>query len=339
VSTTTPDLPIITTDDFRPPSWLANPHLQSVLSSLPLRRPAVAWRCWQLRRMSQPMLVDCGGDVRLLAFSATQESLGRPQARRLVVLLHGWEGSSDAIYMQTLGQFLLHRGFDVIRLNLRDHGDSHHLNPGIFHSCRIAEVVGAVRRIQTLNPDRGVSLVGFSLGGNFFLRVAARAQGAGLELERVVAVCPVVDPERTLARLEQGWPLYRWYFVRKWRDSLRRKQEAWPELYDLRSVRALGNLTAMTDYLARTYGGFASLQDYLRGYSIVGDALASIVHSTRIIAADDDPIIAVGDLDRIARPRVLSVTRTEFGGHCGYYDARRGGTWIEREVLETLNGP
>ena len=34
--------------------------------------------------------------------------------------------------------------YDVARLNLRDHGDSHHLNDEIFHSCRIAEVVGAV---------------------------------------------------------------------------------------------------------------------------------------------------------------------------------------------------
>ena len=41
----------------------------------------------------------------------------------------------------------------MVRLNLRDHGDSHHLNPGIFHSCRIAEVVGAVQRLQALYAD------------------------------------------------------------------------------------------------------------------------------------------------------------------------------------------
>ena len=35
------------------------------------------------------------------------------------------------------------QGFDVFRLNLRDHGTSHHLNPELFHSNRISEVVGA----------------------------------------------------------------------------------------------------------------------------------------------------------------------------------------------------
>jgi len=289
-------------------------------------------------RASRPLLLDCGDGVRLLAHETTQQGVGRAAAKRVAVLLHGWEGSSQSLYVLSLGQLLLDHGFDVVRLNLRDHGDSHQLNPEIFHSCRIAEVVGAVKSIQALNPQRGVNLAGFSLGGNFVLRVAARARGAGIELERVVAVCPVLDPGHTLVRLEAGWALYRKYFVWKWQRSLKKKQAAWPQLYDLAAVQALDNLTDMTDHLVRTYGGYPSLQQYLQGYAIVGDALGSITHPTRIILAADDPIIPVEDLDRIARPAALTVTRTSFGGHCGFYDARPGGTWIEREVYATLAG-
>jgi predicted alpha/beta-fold hydrolase len=325
-----------TGETFRPPSWLSNRHAQSIFPSLPFRRPGVERRCRTLIRTSQPLLLDCGEGVRLLAHHAAQEMLGRPPASRLAVLLHGWEGSADSLYILSLGQYLFDRGFDVIRLNLRDHGQSHRLNPGIFHSCRIHEVVGAVKRIQELNPARRLGLAGFSLGGNFFLRVAARARDAGIELDRVVAVCPVLDPEHTLVRLERGWPLYRKYFVWKWRRSLKLKQAAWPQIYDLGAVHALDNLTDMTDHLARTYGGYPSLEEYLRGYAIVGDALGSIVHPTRIILASDDPIIPAADLDRIANPPALTVTRTKFGGHCGYYDAQRGGTWIEREIYATL---
>ena len=322
--------------EFRPPAWLANPHVQSVFPSLPFRRPAVERRCRQLIAVSSATVLDCGDGVRLLAHQATQRSLGRDPAARFAVLLHGWEGSSDSLYVLSLGQFLLDRGFDVVRLNLRDHGDSHHLNEGIFHSCRIAEVVGAVQRLQALNPGRGLNLVGFSLGGNFFLRVAARARAAGLDLERVVAVCPVLDPERTLRQLERGWALYRRYFVWKWSRSLRKKQAAWPQLYDLDEVIALDNLTDMTDLLARRYGGYASLAEYLRGYAIVGEALAGIAARTRIIAAGDDPIIPAEDLARLAQPPSLTITSTRFGGHCGFYEGRSGSTWIEREVYATL---
>ena len=321
---------------FSPPAWLAHPHVQSVFSSLPLRRPAVAWRCRRVVAASRDLIVDCGDDVRLLAEHATRERGGQPPADRVAVLLHGWEGSSRSLYMLSLAQYLYDHGYDVVRLNLRDHGGSERLNPGIFHSCRIAEVVGAVRRIQDLNPGRRLCMAGFSLGGNFMLRVAARARGAGIMPTAVVAICPVVEPERTLAELERGWLVYRQYFVWKWHRSLRDKQAAWPDRYDLGEVLSLDTLTEMTDVLARRYGGYPTLGDYLRGYALTGDALATIEHATQIITSADDPIIPVGDFDRLARPRSLALTRTVFGGHCGYYDGRSGATWIEREVLASF---
>jgi len=322
--------------EFRPPSWLANPHVQSIFPSLPFRRPGVERRCRGLLAASREEILDCGDGVRLLAKRATQQSRDRPEAARVAVLLHGWEGSSESLYILSLGQYLWEQGFEVVRLNLRDHGASHHLNPEIFHSCRIREVVGAVQRLQQLKPAQRLNLVGFSLGGNFCLRVGARAAEAGLALEQVVAVCPVLDPEHTLLQLEHGWALYREYFVWKWRRSLRLKQAAWPQLYDLREALALDNLTDMTDHLVCRYGGYPSLEAYLRGYAIVGDVLESLVHPARIISAADDPIIPAADLARLARPPALSITCTALGGHRGFYDGRGGLTWIEREVFATL---
>jgi predicted alpha/beta-fold hydrolase len=293
-------------------------------------------RCRRLIEASTAEVIDCGQDVRLLAHRATQAALGRPAARRLVVLLHGWEGSSDSLYVLTLGQQLFDRGYDVLRLNLRDHGDSHHLNPGIFHSCRIAEVVGAVHRLQALSPQQRLSLVGFSLGGNFCLRVGARASAAGLDIEQIVAICPVLDPEHTLRQLERGFALYRRYFIWKWRRSLRLKQAAWPQLYEFGEALRLDTLTAMTEHLVCTYGGFPSLREYLHGYAIVGDALATLTPPALIISATDDPVIPVDDLARLARPAALRITRTDLGGHCGFYEGGHGSIWLERQVLGTL---
>jgi predicted alpha/beta-fold hydrolase len=323
--------------EFRPAGWLQNPHVQSIFPSLPLRRGGVARRCRRLLEASSPEIIDCGDGVRLLAQRATQQRIGRPPAGRVVVLLHGWEGSADSLYVLSLGHLLFQRGYEVVRLNLRDHGDSHHLNRDLFHSCRIVEVVGAVQRIQTMGPGQGLSLVGFSLGGNFFLRVAARAQEAGLDLDRVVAVCPVLDPEHTLRRLEEGWALYRRYFIWKWRRSLRKKQAAWPDDYGLNAALHIGTLTEMTEHLVCTYGGFPTLASYLHGYAIVGDALAGIVHPSRIIAAADDPIIPASDLSRLARPATLDISCTRFGGHCGFFEGGSGTTWLEREVLATID--
>ena len=65
-----------------------------------------------------------------------------------MVLLHGWEGSAESLYVLSLAQLLYQQGFEIVRLNLRDHGETHHLNRELFHSCRLPEVVGAVRTLQ-----------------------------------------------------------------------------------------------------------------------------------------------------------------------------------------------
>jgi len=322
--------------EFVPPLWLRNAHFQSILPSFPLRRPLVERRAAPLVAASEERIFDCGDGVRLQGFHARQESRGAARSPQLVVLHHGWEGSADSLYILSLAQFLFDRGFDVLRLNLRDHGATHHLNRDIFHSCRIAEVVGAVVEIQKLAAGQDLSLVGFSLGGNFALRVGARATSAGLRLRKIVAVSPVLDPEATLVALERGFTLYHSYFIYKWARSLRRKQLAWPGVYDFEELMRVRRLGPMTDYLVRKYTDYPDMQSYLRGYAIVHGTLDPLEVPSRIIAALDDPMIPARDLDRLPCNGALRVTPTRFGGHCGFVDAAGRESWVAREVLNEL---
>ena len=130
---------------FRRRGPLANAHVQSLLASSGLRRAAVRMRFPGLHEASSEQILDCGDGVRLQGFLSVQRSQAR--ARGLVVLLHGWEGSVQSSYVMVSTGRLLAAGFDVFRLHFRDHGETHHLNEGLFHSCRIDEVVGAVRTI------------------------------------------------------------------------------------------------------------------------------------------------------------------------------------------------
>src|SRR6185312_14747244 len=163
-------------DDFSPPSWLRNRHLQSMLASTGARRGPIARRAAPLIAAQREMLLDCGAGVRLQCFRSTPRAGGATP----VVLLHGWEGSAESLYILSLGQQLFERGFDVLRLNLRDHGDTHHLNRELFHSCLLPEVVGAMQALQVALGGQPLRLVGFSLGGNFMLRVGAQAREADL---------------------------------------------------------------------------------------------------------------------------------------------------------------
>lgn len=285
---------------------------------------------------SRQLILDCGDGVRLLAWAADPDPDQTRVPRRVVVLLHGWEGSSDSLYLLSVAQMLHEQGFTVVRLNLRDHGGSHALNRGLFHSCRIDEVVGAVGRLQAMFPDASLSLAGFSLGGNFCLRIGARAARAGIRIARIVAVCPVLDPATTLAALERGPAMYRQYFLFKWRRSLRAKQLAWPDTYDFGELLADPLLTAMTERMVLKYTDFPDLASYLRGYAITGNALEELEAPTHLITARDDPMILARDLEQLARPPSLRLTVTPRGGHCGFIDALSGPSWIDRMIVQEL---
>lgn len=319
-------------EDFQPPFLLRSRHLQSMLASMGLRRGPIVRRAEPLLAAQQELLLDCGDGVRLQCFRsrATGPARGEP-----VVLLHGWEGSADSLYVLSLGQQLFALGFDVLRLNLRDHGETHGLNRGLFHSCLLPEVLGALRALQRL-AGRPLRLVGFSLGGNFLLRAAADARSAGLNLARVVAVSPVLDPHETLDALENGFPGYSLYFVRKWWRSLKKKQVSWPQDYDFRELRSTRDLRGLTDELIRRYTHFTSLDEYLDGYSLTGQRLESLDVTSTLITSLDDPIIPPDGLDRLARPACLDIVVTRRGGHCGFLERLNGPTWAERRVVAEL---
>jgi len=318
-------------DDFRPPRWLRNRHLQSMLASTAWRRGRILRGAAALLAAQRELLLDCGAGVRLQCFVSSPAPGGGP-----VVLLHGWEGSADSLYVLSLAQLLFAQRFAVVRLNLRDHGDTHHLNRELFHSCRLPEVIGAVRALQQHFAGTALRLVGFSLGGNFMLRVAAQAREAGLDLAHVIAVSPVLDPAQTLTALERGLPGYERYFVRKWLRSLRRKQAAWPESYDFRRLARLRGLRSMTAELVRSYSEFATLEDYLNGYALTGARLARLEVPALILTSRDDPIIPAAGLARLARPAALSIIVTRYGGHCGFFQQLTGPTWLERRILAAL---
>ncbi len=321
-------------DGFRPATGLGNPHLQSLLASLRLRRPLVARAAAALLRDSEEILLDCGQGVRLMGeyTPATVQP-----SRGLVVLLHGWEGSSASLYMLSCGGRLHAEGYDIFRLNLRDHGPTHHLNPEIFHSCRLDETVAAVAEIARRWPTDRLLLAGFSLGGNFALRIARQAPSAGIALARVVAICPVLDPMRTMAQLESGFVGYRMYFLRKWRRSLLRKQACFPELYDFGDLKALPTLSATTDFFVREYTEFPDMDTYLNGYAITGQALAGLQVPCHIITAADDPVIPAADLARLARSDALQLTLTPGGGHCGFVQNWRLGSWVDEAIVAALD--
>jgi predicted alpha/beta-fold hydrolase len=319
---------------YRPPRWLRNPHLQSVLSSSPLRRTAGLRAMQRLGAVTVEHVIEVEDGVRLQGFHTTVPGAA---PRALALLLHGWEGSAESGYMRHTTAELLGRGYDVFRLNFRDHGDTHHLNRDLFHSCRIGEVVQAAAEVARRFPARPMVAAGYSLGGNFALRVALAAPDAGIPLTHAVAVCPAVDPAGVLVALEKGFPLYHWYFMRKWRRSLARKRALFPDHHDFDDRVLAMDMRSLTGWMVARHTTMAGIEEYFAGYNIGGGRLAALQVPVSVLAAADDPVIPVQDFEGLALPAHSTLQVVDFGGHCAFIEDASLRGYAERWVADRLD--
>ncbi len=315
---------------FQPALGLAGAHRQSVLSSGPIRRALLRLRRPEFLDRAEEVVLICQDDVRLQGiYSAPTNPHG------LVVLLHGWEGSAESTYMQDSASCLYQAGFAIFRLNFRDHGDTHHLNPGIFHSCRLDEIVSAVGQIAERYPDLPLLIAGFSLGGNFALRVAKAAPSAGIPLRHAFSVCPPISPRHSLEAIESAPWIYEHYFLNKWRSSLRRKQQLFPDRYQFEQWLQ-GDLLDTTARLVERFTEFNDVDAYFDGYSVAGDRLARLTVPTTIVASADDPVIPIRQFHELKLAADTELHITEHGGHCGFLENWRLQSWISRQMAYRL---
>lgn len=311
---------------FTPPWHLKPAHVQSVLASSGLRaRKGVA-----LRDVSRDMIFDLDHGVRLMGSYTPATS----SDRGLVILIHGWEGGMDSAYILSAGAYLHQRGYALFRLNLRDHGGTHHLNEGLFFATLVEEVHQALKMAAALAEPKPAYLAGFSLGGNFALRLGLLCQKDPIpNLAKILAISPVLDPAKATRAID-AHPLFRWYFVKQWKQSLARKMSLHPHRYDFSQALSLGSVGKITNVLIEQCSDFASAEDYFDRYTITGDRLSQLALPSAIVVAADDPIIPASDFQDLALNPATRLHLHPHGGHSGFIESWSFVAWHERLMVE-----
>lgn len=239
--------------------------------------------------------------------------------------------------MMTLGEYLYQQQYDIFRLNLRDHGTTYHLNSGIFRADQINEVFAATQQIARLAEGRPLHLVGFSLGGNFALRLAWKHSQTPLpNLGHTVAVCPAIHPCHTTISLDKN-PIYLRYFRRRWCRAFAAKQRIFPKLYDFSQEMAAPTCMAMTEAFVAQCCDHDTAQSYFDAYKVTPDMMRSLSSPVTILAAADDPVAPSEDFEPLygVSPH-LRVSMQPWGGHVGFIDVFPFRSWLHEFVQMIL---
>jgi uncharacterized protein len=239
------------------------------------------------------------------------------------LLVHGLAGNARAPYMGRVAARLNRMGVRSVRMNLRGAGDGFGLARGIYHAGRTEDLRAVALWIEDRAPKSPLALIGFSLGANLVLKLAAEASDDPLRrLDAVLAANPPLDMASCCERIRlRRNRLYDWNFVRNLQADVRKLHDRFPELgpCDLSLVRTLYDFDNV--YTAPR-NGFAGALDYYSRAS-AGPMLTRITVPGLVIHSEDDPFIPSEPIRRFAFPPDLALELIPFGGHLGYVSRTR----------------
>ena len=299
--------------DFTPAVGLTNPNLQTIFSSA-IRKIIISRTEAQFLNAGQEEIINLGS-VRL---QIERDKPANTEPLGLIMIIPGWLGHSKSSYVVSLAKKLVDARFEVVRITLRDHGETCHLNSGLFHSAETQEVVDLIKKLvddfKVRYPNREgdltTGLVGFSMGGNFALRVARQ-----LSSVRTLAISPSLSPHKTIQKIENS-QIYRPYFINKWRKIFRDKQRHFPDLYDFSYAMKQKSIITLTKHFIGEFTSFDSVDSYCDAYDLCGSRLEGV--NAHILASLDDPVVPTSEID--ALPQSVTRKMTKRGGHTAFIE-------------------
>lgn len=267
-------------------------------------------------------------------------------SRPTALLVHGLEGSDASRYMLGTAGKLLAAGWNAVRLNIRNCGNTEHLSPTLYHSGMTSDIHEVLRELVDREGLPAVAVVGFSLGGNVTLKTVGEfgddPPGA---LLGVAAVSPAIDLSASAKALESrsNW-IYTRRFVRSLKRRMLLKEKHFPGRFDVSRLRGLRTVREYDDRFIAPLYGFRDSEDYYERASC-RHVIPAISVPALLIHALDDPFVPMTDRVRRAAHSnpLVRLVETRHGGHVAWVaasDAENGLAedrhWVENRVVDFL---
>ncbi len=264
-----------------------------------------------------------------------------PTDKPTVLLVHGLEGCTESHYMVGLAHKVLAKGWNCIRINQRNCGDSEHLTPTLYHNGLSQDYGQVIQEITQRDGCQQTWMVGYSMGGNLTLKLAGEMGSTLPTLRGVAAVSPNIQPEACVRALQRpsNW-IYHRHFLRSLKAKLQRKDRLYPGKWNLAQLSKIQTMWEFDDVYTAPDGGYRHAEDYYEK-SAAEKTVPAIRIPTLIITAQDDPFIPF-DIFRhssLHHNALIELLAPSYGGHCGFLQhphAQEDPFWAENRIIDWI---
>lgn len=290
------------------------------------------------RVVAEKAIIKVSPDSSLLAYCHFSPAGNQ---RPTFVLIHGLEGSSESYNILGLAQRAFEAGANVVRLNLRNCGDSLHLTPTLYNAGLTSDLHAVLEWLVINKKLTDLFLIGFSLGGNLVLKTAAELASRQSGLSAVCAISPSIDLDACVLEMERGiGRLYELNFLASLKRKILQKEKIFPGRYDVSRLKKVTGIRQFDDTYTAPDGGYAGVEEYyLRASSL--PLLNQIAVPTLIITAKDDPIVPFRLFTSVETDYVRLLAPS-YGGHGGFMSGGQGiagalgfsdSFWADEQIL------
>ncbi len=314
---------------FEPHPWLRNRHVMTLVATVWPRR------CSALPQATERLFeVEPGTRLRALCHWQAE-----PRRHATLVLVHGLEGSTESTYMLGVAEKAFVAGFNAVRLNQRNCGQSEHLTSTLYNSGLSGDYRAVLFELIGRDGLPEVFYAGYSMGGNLVLKMAGELGGsAPAELRGVVAVSPTLELALSVDALARrsNW-FYQQHFVRNLKNRYRRKARLFPSLYRVDGLACIHTIREFDDVITAPFCGYRDAKDYYFRAS-ARRVIGGIRVPTLLLTAQDDPFVPFEPFHdpAIAAHPHITLIAPPAGGHCAFLSRHRGEEryWAEARIIE-----
>jgi len=322
-------MPLVNQEVYPKPIYLFNEHLETVVPSLLRKEGGVPYVRERITTPDQDFM-----DLDWWKHEGAQSS------RKLILLSHGLEGSSQRPYMVGMARLFFAAGWDVLAWNCRSCSGALNLAPRLYHHGDAADLHTVVQHaVNTYNPTQ-LGLIGFSMGGSLILKYLGQYASTlpNSILGGIVFSVPIDLGSSARALSNKGNGLYRKRFLTKLKHKIQLKAQQHPNLIDLTGIEGIAHFEAFDNQFTAPLHGFENAQAFYKNGSALF-YLDAINKPTLLVNALNDPMLpeACYPYEQARQSKYLHFSTPKYGGHVGWAGPYQKIAWSEARALTFAN--